>query len=46
MRVALIGSGGREHAIAYQLIDSDQLEKLYIFFPVILELHSLVKILI
>ncbi len=30
MRVALIGSGGREHAIAYQLIDSDQLEKLFI----------------
>ncbi|HAB52401.1 MAG TPA: phosphoribosylamine--glycine ligase [Ignavibacteriales bacterium] len=30
MKVALIGSGGREHAIAYKLIDSDQLEKLYI----------------
>jgi len=30
MRVVLIGSGGREHAIAYKLIDSDQLEKLYI----------------
>jgi phosphoribosylamine--glycine ligase len=30
MNVALIGSGGREHAIAYKLIDSDQLEKLYI----------------
>src|SRR4030066_2585779 len=30
MRVALIGSGGREHAIAYKLFDSDQLEKLYI----------------
>ena len=30
MKVALIGSGGREHAIAYKLIDSDQLENLYI----------------
>lgn len=30
MKVALIGSGGREHAIAYKLIDSNQLEKLYI----------------
>src|SRR4030065_2632385 len=30
MRVVLIGSGGREHAITYKLIDSDQLEKLYI----------------
>ncbi len=30
MRVALIGSGGREHAIAYKLIDSHQLGKLYI----------------
>jgi len=30
MKVALIGSGGREHAIAYKLIDSDQLEALYI----------------
>jgi phosphoribosylamine---glycine ligase len=30
MKVALIGSGGREHAIAYKLIDSDQLEDFYI----------------
>jgi phosphoribosylamine---glycine ligase len=30
MKVALIGSGGREHAIAYKLIDSDQLENLFI----------------
>lgn len=30
MKVALIGSGGREHAIAYKLIDSDKIEKLYI----------------
>ena len=30
MKVALIGSGGREHAIAYKLVDSDQLENLYI----------------
>jgi phosphoribosylamine---glycine ligase len=30
MKVALIGSGGREHAIAYKLIDSHQLENLYI----------------
>lgn len=30
MKVALIGSGGREHAIAYKLINSSQLEKLYI----------------
>lgn len=30
MKVALIGSGGREHAIAYKLIDSEKLDKLYI----------------
>jgi phosphoribosylamine--glycine ligase len=30
VNAALIGSGGREHAIAYKLIDSVQLEKLYI----------------
>lgn len=30
MNVALIGSGGREHAIAYKLIDSEKLDKLFI----------------
>lgn len=30
MKVVLIGSGGREHAIAYKLIDSDKLEMLFI----------------
>ncbi|NWF88308.1 MAG: phosphoribosylamine--glycine ligase [Ignavibacteriaceae bacterium] len=30
MKVALIGSGGREHAIAYKLIDSKNLENLFI----------------
>lgn len=30
MNVALIGSGGREHAIAYKLIDSEKLNQLYI----------------
>jgi phosphoribosylamine--glycine ligase len=30
MKVALIGSGGREHAIAYKLVDSDKLEQLFI----------------
>lgn len=30
MNAALIGSGGREHAIAYKLIDSEKLEQLYI----------------
>ncbi len=30
MKVALIGSGGREHAIAYKLVDSEKLDKLYI----------------
>lgn len=30
MRLALIGSGGREHALAYKLVDSEKLEKLFI----------------
>jgi phosphoribosylamine--glycine ligase len=30
MKVALIGSGGREHAIAYKLVDSDKLKQLFI----------------
>ena len=29
MRVALIGSGGREHAIAYKISESDKLKTLY-----------------
>lgn len=32
MNVVIIGSGGREHAIAYKLIDSEKLENLY-FIP-------------
>lgn len=30
MKAALIGSGGREHALAYKLVDSEKLEKLFI----------------
>ncbi|MEJ2507500.1 MAG: phosphoribosylamine--glycine ligase family protein, partial [Ignavibacteriaceae bacterium] len=30
MNVALIGSGGREHAIAYKISESNLLTKLYI----------------
>jgi phosphoribosylamine--glycine ligase len=30
MKVVLIGSGGREHALAYKIAESQQLEKLYI----------------
>ena len=30
MNIAIIGSGGREHALAYKLIDSDKLQHLYI----------------
>ena len=30
MNVAVIGSGGREHALAYKLIDSEKLDKLFI----------------
>jgi phosphoribosylamine---glycine ligase len=30
MKVAIIGSGGREHAIAYKLIESEELENLFI----------------
>ena len=30
MKVLLLGSGGREHAIAWKLAQSSQLEELYI----------------
>ena len=29
MKIAIIGSGGREHALVYQLINSEKITKIY-----------------